>query len=147
VFDVSEDSAKYTNVFDQGPTGQMTIAGAVISDGQNTFDPPYVLVPGAEYQVGKRWRGRSLRTNPKGQKAWMDYAGKVVARESVTVPAGTFMAYRVEIQFQIESDALLKATLWVQPEWGLAIKTNFQFLDQNGRVRSGLREMVGRQRG
>lgn len=147
VFDVSEDSAKYTNVFDQGPTGQMTIAGAVISDGQNTFDPPYVLVPGAEYQVGKRWRGRSLRTNPKGQKAWMDYAGKVVARESVTVPAGTFMAYRVEIQFQIESDALLKATLWVQPEWGLAIKTNFQFQDQNGRVRSGVREMVARQRG
>lgn len=147
VFDVSEDSAKYTNVFDQGPTGQMTIAGAVISDGQNTFDPPYVLVPGAEYQVGKRWRGRSLRTNPKGQKAWMDYAGKVVAREQVTVPAGTFLAYRVEVQFQLEGDALLNATLWVQPEWGLAIKTNFQFQDLNGRVRSGVREMVGRQRG
>jgi hypothetical protein len=147
VFDVNEDSAKYTNVFDQGPTGQMTIAGAVISDGQNTFDPPYVLVPGAEYQVGKRWRGRSLRTNPKGQKAWMDYSGKVVAREQVTVPAGTFLAYRVEIQFQIEGDALLNATLWVQPEWGLAIKTNFQFQDLNGRVRSGVREMVARQRG
>jgi Caspase domain len=147
VFDVSEDSAKYSNVFDQGPTGQMTIAGAVISDGQNTFDPPYVLVPGAEYQVGKRWRGRSLRTNPKGQKAWMDYSGKVVAREQVTVPAGTFLAYRVEIQFQIEGDAVLNASLWVQPEWGLAIKTNFQFLDPNGRVRSGVREMVARQRG
>ncbi|PUE20587.1 hypothetical protein B9Z38_08435 [Limnohabitans sp. MMS-10A-160] len=147
VFDVSEDSAKYTNVFDQGPSGQMTIAGAVISDGQNTFDPPYVLVPGAEYQVGKRWRGRSLRTNLKGQKAWMDYSGKVVAREQVTVPAGMFLAYRVEIQFQIEGEALLNASLWVQPEWGLAIKTNFQFLDPNGRVRSGVREMVGRQRG
>lgn len=147
VFDVNPDSAKYTNVFDQGPTGQMTIAGAVISDGQNTFDPPYVLVPGAEYQVGKRWRGRSLRTNPKGQKAWMDYSGKVVAREQVTVPAGTFLAYRVEIQFQIEGDALLHASLWVQPEWGLAIKTHFQFQDQNGRVRSGVREMVARQRG
>jgi hypothetical protein len=106
-----------------------------------------VLVPGAEYQVGKRWRGRSLRTNLKGQKAWMDYSGKVVAREQVTVPAGTFLAYRVEIQFQIEGEALLNASLWVQPEWGLAIKTNFQFLDPNGRVRSGVREMVGRQRG
>ena len=147
VFDVTDESAKYTNVFGAGAIGQMTIAGAVISDGQNTFDPPYVLVPGAEYQVGKRWRGRSLRTNPKGQKAWMDYAGKVVAREQVTVPAGTFLAYRVELQFQIEGDALLKASLWVQPEWGLAVKTNFQFQDLNGRVRSGVREMVGRQRG
>ncbi len=146
VFDVDDYSAKYTNVFDQGPIGQMTISGAVISDGQNTFDPPYVLVPGAEYQVGKRWRGRSLRTNLKGQKAWMDYSGKVVAREQTTVPAGTFQAYRVEIQFQIEGDALLNATLWVQPEWGLAIKTNFQFQDLNGRVRSGSREMMGRTR-
>lgn len=147
VFDVNDESAKYTNVFGVGATGQMTIAGAVISDGQNTFDPPYVLVPGAEYQVGKRWRGRSLRTNPKGQKAWMDYAGKVVAREPVTVSAGTFSAYRVEVQFQIEGEAQLNATLWVQPEWGLAIKTHFQFLDSNGRVRSGVREMLGRQRG
>lgn len=147
VFDVNDESAKYTNVFGVGATGQMTMAGAVISDGQNTFEPPYVLVPGAEYQVGKRWRGRSLRTNPKGEKVWMDYSGKVVAREQVTVPAGTFLAYRVEIQFQIEGDALLKASLWVQPEWGLAIKTNFQFQDLNGRVRSGVREMLGRQRG
>lgn len=147
VFDVNDESAKYTNVFGVGATGQMTIAGAVISDGQNTFDPPYVLVPGAEYQVGKRWRGRSLRTNPKGQKAWMDYTGKVVAREQITVPAGNFLTYRVEVQFQVEGDALLHATLWVQPEWGLAVKTHFQFQDLNGRVRSGVREMMGRQRG
>lgn len=146
VFDVNEESAKYTNVFDQGPTGQMTMSGAVISDGQNTFDPPYVLVPGAEYQVGKRWRGRSLRTNPKGQRAWMDYSGRVVTREKVTVAAGTFQTYRVEVQFKIEGETTLNATLWVQPEWGLAVKTNFQFQDGYGRVRSGVREMIERSR-
>ena len=146
VFDVNEESAKYTNVFDQGPTGQMTMSGAVISDGQNTFDPPYVLVPGAEYQVGKRWRGRTLRTNPKGQRAWMDYSGRVVTREKVTVAAGTFQTYRVEVQFKIEGETTLNATLWVQPEWGLAVKTNFQFQDGYGRVRSGVREMIERSR-
>jgi hypothetical protein len=146
VYEVTEETAKYTNVFGAGATGMMTIAGAVISDGQNTFDPPYVLVPGADYQVGKRWSGRTIRTDAKGLKAWMDYSGRVISREKITVQAGTFLAYKTEIDFQIEGGKKLKATLWVQPEWGLAIKTNYQFLDPNGRVRSGIREMLDRSR-
>jgi hypothetical protein len=76
----------------------------------------------------------------------MDYSGRVISREKITVQAGTFLAYKTEIDFQIEGGKKLKATLWVQPEWGLAIKTNYQFLDPNGRVRSGIREMLDRSR-
>jgi hypothetical protein len=52
----------------------------------------------------------------------------------------------VEVKFQVEGGAQLNATLWIQPEWGLAVKTNFQYQDLIGRVHSGVRELLGRQR-
>lgn len=146
VTEVNNEIARYTDVFGTGQIGESTIAGAVIKDGISTYDPPYVLVPGGEYQVGKRWSGRSIRTYNTGKKEWMDYSGRVVSREKVTVPAGIFESYKVEFQFQLESGTLQKSTIWVQPEWGIGLKTQFQFLDAQGVLQSGLREMVNRQR-
>lgn len=146
VIDVNDDRARYTGVFGAGQIGESTIAGAVISDGISTYDPPYVLVPGGEYQVGKRWAGRSIRSYNTGEKLWMDYSGRVTAYEKITVPAGTFDAYKVEFSFQMQSGVQLKSLIWVQPEWGVAIKASFQFQDKAGAVRWGTREMLERQR-
>lgn len=146
VTEVNGDTARYTDVFGAGQIGESTIAGAVINDGISTYDPPYVLVPGGEYQVGKRWTGRSNRAYNTGKKEWMDYSARVVSREKITVPAGTFDCYKVEFNFQLESGVLQKSTIWVQPEWGIGLKTQFQFLDNRGVLQSGLRELVARQR-
>jgi uncharacterized caspase-like protein len=147
VNEVVGDTARYTNVFGNGQSGESTIAGAVIKDGISTYDPPYVLIPGGEFQVGKRWSGRSMRTFNTGDKQWMDYAARVVGREKVTVPAGTFDAYKVEYQFQMQSGVLLKSTYWAQPEWGLSIKVTFQYQDRAGIVRTVTRELLDRTRG
>jgi hypothetical protein len=146
ITEANSETARYTDVFGTGQIGESTIAGAVINDGISTYDPPYVLVPGGEYQVGKRWSGRSIRTYTTGKKEWMDYSARVVSREKITVPAGTFDCYKVEFSFQLESGVLQKSTIWVQPEWGIGLKTQFQFLDAKGVLQSGLRELVARQR-
>lgn len=147
VTEVNDDRARYTGVFGAGQIGESTIAGAVISDGISTYDPPYVLVPGGEYQVGKRWTGRSIRSYNTGEKLWMDYSGRVIAREKITVAADTFDVYKVEFSFQMQNGVQLKSVVWVQPEWGIAIKASFQFQDRAGVVRLGTREMLERQRG
>jgi hypothetical protein len=50
-----------------------------------------------EYSVGKRWTTRCRITTQAGTgELEMDF--RIVTRESVTVPAGTFDAYRLEAQ-------------------------------------------------
>ena len=147
VLDVNADGVSVAGVFGPSAVAQYTLAGAVIKDQLSTYDPPYVLIPGGEYQVGKRWGGRSMRKYLTGDVQWMDYSARVVAREKITVPAGTFDTYRIEYQFQMEKGALFKSVMWAQPEWGLAIKLNYQYQDAAGNVRSSTREMLERQRG
>ena len=49
-----------------------------------------------EYSVGKKWTTRFRVTRRDGQSSDVELTFKVVARERITVPAGTFDAYRVE---------------------------------------------------
>ena len=50
----------------------------------------------AEYSVGKKWTDRYRITWSDGSSSDVEYEHKVVSREKVTVPAGTFDAYRIE---------------------------------------------------
>jgi hypothetical protein len=154
VLGVENETARYSGVFGTGQIGESTMAGAVISDGSSTYDPPYVLIPGGEYQVGKRWHGRSMRTSlvayngsRAGEVQWMDYSARVVGRETITVPAGTFNTFRVEIDFQMQNGFVSKAVYWAQPEWGLAVKNTYNYLDARGANRRATRSLVERQRG
>lgn len=147
VREVRDDVARYTNVFGAGRMGESTVAGAVISDGQATFDPPYVLVPGGEYQVGKRWSGRSMRRGIEdGRTQWMDYSGRVVARETIEVPAGRMDTYRVEFQWKLETGPVTRSTTWVQPEWGIGVRTDFEFVAPSGAVIPMSRVLLERRR-
>ncbi len=49
-----------------------------------------------EYAVGKRWRTRFTVTTPQGRPGSVEMEFKIVMREPITVPAGTFNAFRVE---------------------------------------------------
>ena len=147
VTEVDGEVAIYTAPFGGTAKGASTIAGAVITDTIGTYDPPYTLIPGGEYQVGKRWSGRSIRSFGKGEKAWMDYSGRVVGRERITVAAGSFDTYRVEMDFQFEDGSRRKTTLWAQPEWGFPVKTAIELRTRSGGAPDVLiRELVARQR-
>lgn len=154
VVSVDLERAQYSGVFGPGQLGESTLSGAVVNDGVSSFDPPYVLVPGGEYQVGKRWYGRTLRTYrvafngaKSGETQWMDYSARVVTREKITVPAGTFDTYRIEFDFLMENGITTKATLWAQPDWGIGIKTIYQYQDPQGARRTATRVMLERMRG
>jgi hypothetical protein len=147
VTDVAGEIARYEGGYGVGTVGESTLAGAVLREPSSTYDPPYVLIPGSEYQVGKRWMGRTNRTYNNGDKQWMDYSGRVVSHEKVTVPAGTFDAYKVEIQFQTEKGVSLRTVSWQQPDWGIPLKVIFQYQDRAGVVRQGTRELLERIRG
>jgi hypothetical protein len=78
-----------------------------------------------EYSVGKRWTSRSKVHFPPGHPAAgrigdVDTEFRVAARESITVPAGTFNAFRIEWTGVISGTGPLvgRATnkYWVAPE-------------------------------
>jgi hypothetical protein len=52
----------------------------------------------SEFAVGRRWHTRFRVIPPKGGDSTVDLELRIVDRESVTVPAGTFNAFRVEAQ-------------------------------------------------
>ncbi|MBX3677386.1 MAG: caspase family protein [Rhodocyclaceae bacterium] len=59
-----------------------------------TFGPSQYYI--AEYSVGKKWTTRYDAVLPNGNKDAFEIDFKVVGRESITVPAGTFDCFRIE---------------------------------------------------
>jgi len=82
-----------------------------LGDGTRYTDAQHMI---ADYSLGKRWTARHRLTTPSGTTydSQIDY--KVVAKESITLPAGTFDAFRVE------------GTGWAQAEkWGVNVYNLF----------------------
>ena len=50
----------------------------------------------SEYSLGKTWSTRYRVTFPGGKEDEVEENFRVVAREGITVPAGTFHAFRIE---------------------------------------------------
>jgi hypothetical protein len=86
------------------------------------FDPPRLDLPGGEFSVGARWTGRTVETTLQGKKMTYDSQFKIVALEDVTVPAGTFRAYKI-VMDSVSEFARVKLTYWAQPGWGMSVKT------------------------
>ena len=81
-------------VFDRGAFITDLLGNAVkLANGERLRSPQ--LLP-TEFSVGKKWSTRYRLDYPDGRHDWVEYDFKVAARESVTVPAGTFNAFRVE---------------------------------------------------
>ena len=51
-----------------------------------------------EYAIGKRWSSRFTVTFPNGLTSTNDVDGHIATREKITVPAGTFDAFRIEVR-------------------------------------------------
>jgi Caspase domain len=116
---IEGDRIEYNN----GQTIKTSAGGTI----RNTFianlDPPRMDLPAGEYVVGKKWSSRSIQTLLDSNKIWREDDIKIVAFEDVTVPAGTFKAYKFELNGIDQSGTRIKLTYWAQPEWGDHIKS------------------------
>ena len=86
---------------------------------------PAVLAVPAELAVGKRWRSAYTNTNSKGETSQNYYEFKVVALEEVLVPAGRFIAFRIERTGEIRWPArflVQSGTHWVDPATMLMVR-------------------------
>jgi hypothetical protein len=79
------------------------------------FDTVRQFYP-ANLFVGKQWRTHFKQSRPNGIKYTFRYDLKVVAKERVTVPAGTFDTYKIEARgFNMDLGASLQRNIWVSP--------------------------------
>ena len=111
------------------------------------LSPPRLDLPAGEYAVGKKWSYRSVETNLKGDKYWVEGDVKIVALENVTVPAGTFKAYKLELSSISQTGTRVSLTRWMEPDWGSALKMLREIRPRTGPVEREVYEMVGRRRG
>lgn len=90
----------------------------------------------AEYTVGKKWTTRfRIRTGPERPWTDTDYAFQVTGREKITVPAGTFDAFRVEGRgMNFQSGNRMEWVYWIAPEVRRVIAQDFKRTNKSGTV-------------
>lgn len=102
-----------------------TLDGAVLrsntADNTFTYDPPLMAQPGDEFTVGKKWTNATNETN-KYRTQFRTDEYKVIALEEITIPAGTFKAYKIQIKGWSGSNRIDNLS-WVLPDWGVPLKT------------------------
>jgi uncharacterized caspase-like protein len=94
------------------------LLGNVMRFPDGTLFGPAQFVP-LEYAVGKRWTTRCKVTNPAGDQGQFELDMRIAARESLTVPAGTFNAFVIEaLGWSIGSwgSLLVRRKSWVAPD-------------------------------
>ncbi len=78
------------------------------------FGPSQYFV--AEYSVGKKWTTRYDATFPNGKTDTFEIDFKVVGRETITVPAGTFDCFRIEGNgWRLAKGVRQEIKYWVAP--------------------------------
>ncbi len=124
-----------------GGKSVLTQLSGTIRNAFGTFDPPFGSTP-AEFQVGKTWESRSTQKANDGNTNQFRGTFKVVARETITVPAGTFQTWVVDYQGFASNGSSFRSRNWVDPRYGLAIKREEVARNRNGNIfRSEIREM------
>jgi hypothetical protein len=136
-------------VFISGDDGDeiRTQDGALVKSVAATFDPPRIDLPGDELIIGKRWKGRSIQKNGTFSR-WRDDEFKIVGFEEITIPAGVFKAFKIESTGMFEFGTFVTRTFWVEPNWGVLLKTDYTTRPRRGN--GGTREtyvLISRVRG
>lgn len=103
-------------VFDEGRR-VTDLLGNILKnrDGQLSTGSQFL---GVEYAIGKRWTSHARVTSVSGNVAFVEMDIRVQARETITVPAGTFDCFRVRGTGYFTTGDIntrLEATRWVSP--------------------------------
>jgi len=100
-------------------TGQVTdLLGNVLKAGDGRRFTPRQQLP-LDYAVGRQWHSRFMNVTHENDAGVVDLDLKIVAREPITVPAGTFNAFRIEASgpavFKDRVD-MSRITRWMSPD-------------------------------
>lgn len=113
--------------------------GNITTNQRGSFNTPRQFYP-AELYVGKRWETHFKQNRLDGKVYDFYYKLKIVARETITVPAGIFDTFRIEARGYNETvRAPIERTIWVAPgiNADIAHETRVRFKsgrwDQNDR--------------
>lgn len=89
--------------------------GNIVANPRGGLSTPRQFYP-AELFVGKHWRTTFKQSRPSGAVYTFQYDMKVVGRESITVPAGTFDTFKIEARgYNMQLGARLERNIWVAP--------------------------------
>ncbi len=113
VADVTANEVRYRS-------GRVTdLLGNVLHRAGGRTYSPNQLEP-LDYVVGKQWATQFRITTPKGRSGLNEMELRIVAREKITVPAGTFDAFRIEGRGMFEisqgSFEVTNLTKWMAPD-------------------------------
>jgi len=101
------------------------IGGATLSLG--TIDPPMTLLQGP-LRVGAEWSSKGTWVYIDSRCRYeMNVEGKVLGRESIRVPAGSFSCWKIEVSYTFGSGRNLfpyKRTLWLARGVGIVRQFN-----------------------
>ena len=150
ILKVDEEGADVQGVRSNAPSWQFRVshAGAQHSDNSGKYDPPVTLMPAGLLQVGYKWFARTNFTSARTrQQEWLEVSGKVVARESIQIPAGRFDTFKLEVHMQYQSGARMKLTMWTDPAIGSNLKSIAEYRPVRGNADITVRELVSFRRG
>ncbi len=116
-------------IYNRGRRITDLLGNDIVGRGGAEFSPSQIFV--YEYAIGKKWTtrfhmvrpegsgkgmGKKIQAAPRSRDDDIEIDFKVVAKESITVPAGTFDAYRVEGNgFMIRAAANQRYIYWIAP--------------------------------
>ena len=118
----------------------MTVLSGTKFSGTSTYDPPLGGLP-VELQVGKKWTSQTVERRQDGQTWNLKLESKITGIETISVPAGTFQVYVVEV-FLSGRNTSEKQKLWIDPRYGLPIKSERLGRNFGGIYRSERSELV-----
>ena len=139
-------------VYIEGDEGETirTLDGAAVqirTEGGWKFDPPRIDLPGEELIVGKKWSARVIQTSERFGSRWREEEFKVVDFEEVTTPAGVFKTFKLEATSMQQNGNRIKRTYWVEPGWGVNIKSSRIVFPQRGGQTRESTVLISRTRG
>ena len=118
-----------------------TVLSSTIKNRSGTYDPPLGGYP-VELQVGKKWSGRSNNAFTDGNTYQLQTETKIVGRETITVPAGTFQTFVVRTMLYTSSGGRFTQTFWVDPRYGVPIKFENIGYQRGQMTRSDRHELI-----
>lgn len=125
-------------VSNNGNSSTDTLGNFLSIDGK-VFRVPHVETP-VEFQVGKKWEAANEMTINGGTRlmTWEFYMSRV---EQVTVPAGTFDAFRVDALGWAKHEQLrFTETIWLVPGLNRAVKRERLMRNERGQIRINERQ-------
>ncbi len=113
------------------------------------YDPPRVDQPGDIFETGKEWTNKTIErsTSYGGGYRYYQTKVKVLGTEKIKLPAGEFVAFKVEYMGN-SGDALIHSYKWFVPGFGRWVKNDLEVKNpKNGFYRHELYELLSFQKG